>query len=177
MVQKVCILVHFCSKHVHFCKKNAKKRKKTLIFTPIFSPKTHKSYKITLFTTTNHPIFQNFPKNPLFFDFFYPFSFCLMHLCSYVLCTFYIQHSLFDIRNSHVFYAFVLLSLASLQWLALNLPFWLFKFVSDFDIRISSAYSFTHLYIHSSIHSLIHSSIHFLIPFDKISLAKIADKW
>jgi len=66
MVQKVCILVHFCSKHVHFCKKNTKKRKKTLIFTPIFSQKTNKSYKIAVFTTANHPIFQNFPQKPLF---------------------------------------------------------------------------------------------------------------
>ena len=38
-----------------------------LIFTLIFSPKTNKSYKITLFTTTNHPNFQNFPQKPLFF--------------------------------------------------------------------------------------------------------------
>jgi len=64
MVQKVFVFVNFCSKHVHFCKKNAKKRKKTLIFTPIFSLKTNKSYKITLFTITSHPIFQNFPQKP-----------------------------------------------------------------------------------------------------------------
>jgi len=90
MVQKVCILVHFCSKHVHFCKKNAKKRKKTLIFTLIFSPKTHKSYKIILFTTASHPKFQNFPQKPLFppifrlfFSFFTPFFFRLL---SSVLC-------------------------------------------------------------------------------------------
>jgi len=70
MVQKVFILVHFCSKHVHFCKKNAKKCKKPLIFTPIFSPKTNKSYKTTLFTTANHPIFQKNRKKPLFPNFF-----------------------------------------------------------------------------------------------------------
>jgi hypothetical protein len=66
MVQKVFILVHFCSKHVHFCKKNTKKRKKTLIFTPIFEPKTNKSYKITSFATANHPIFQKNRQKPLF---------------------------------------------------------------------------------------------------------------
>jgi len=78
MVQKVYILVHFCSKHVHFCKKNAKKRKKTLIFTLIFEPKTNKSYKITLFTTANHPIFQNFPQKPLFSPYFPTFFICLI---------------------------------------------------------------------------------------------------
>jgi len=63
-----------CSKHaqnllifVNFCKKmqkNAKKCKFLLIFTPIFSLKTNKSYKITLFTTANHPNFQNFSQKP-----------------------------------------------------------------------------------------------------------------
>ena len=43
-----------------------KKCKKSLIFTPIFRLKTNKSYKITLFTTASHPIFQNFSQNPLF---------------------------------------------------------------------------------------------------------------
>jgi hypothetical protein len=77
MVQKVCILVHFCSKHVHFCKKNAKKCKKTLIFTLIFSSKTHKSYKITLFTTATHPNFQNFEiRNPLVVFFQSPIETC-----------------------------------------------------------------------------------------------------
>jgi len=150
-VQKKCSktvnFLQFLLKTRSFLTKNAKKCKFLLIFTLIFSPKTIKSYKITLFTTTNHPIFQNFPKNPLFFDFFYPFSFCLF---SFSLCSF----------------TFVLLSLASLLWLALNLPFWLFKFVSDFDIRISSAYSFTHLHIHSSTHLFISSfpSTKFLWP-------------
>jgi hypothetical protein len=43
------------------CKKTFifdKKMQKTPIFTLIFSPKTHKSYKITLFTTANRPVFQ-----------------------------------------------------------------------------------------------------------------------
>jgi len=44
--------------------KNAKKCKFLLIFTPIFRLKTSKSYKITFFTTANHPIFQNFPQKP-----------------------------------------------------------------------------------------------------------------
>jgi len=62
-----------CSKPVHFLQKDAKrcsfltkKHKKMLIFTLIFSPKTNKSYKITLFTITNHPIFQKIIKKPLF---------------------------------------------------------------------------------------------------------------
>jgi len=79
-----------CSKHaqnlfifVNFCKKmqiNANKCKFLLIFTPIFTPKTNKSYKITIFTIANHPGFQNFSQKPLFFDFFPPFlpSFLLL---------------------------------------------------------------------------------------------------
>jgi len=46
-----------------------------LIFTLIFSPKTNKSYKITLFTITNHPVFQKNSQKPLFsvfLLFFYP---------------------------------------------------------------------------------------------------------
>jgi hypothetical protein len=140
---KTVHFLQFLLKTRSFLQKNAKKRKFLLIFTLIFSPKTNKSYKTTIITIVNHPIFQNFPKNPLFFDFFYPFSFCLFS---------------FSLRS----FTFVLLSLASLLWLALNLPFWLFKFVSDFDIRISSAYSFTHLHIHTSTHPLIYSFPHSL---------------
>jgi len=44
-----------------------------LIFTPIFSSKTNKSYKITLFAAANHPIFQISPKIPHFLDFLYFF--------------------------------------------------------------------------------------------------------
>ena len=54
------------------CKKTLtfdKKTQKTSIFTLIFSLKTNKSYKITLLTTANRPIFQNFSQKPLFFDF------------------------------------------------------------------------------------------------------------
>jgi len=43
------------------CKKTFifdKKTQKTPTFTLIFSPKTNKSYKITLFTIANHPVFQ-----------------------------------------------------------------------------------------------------------------------
>jgi len=68
-VQKKCSkTVHFLQfllKTHSFLQKNAKKCKFLLIFTPIFTPKTHKSYKITLFAIANHPIFQNFPQNPL----------------------------------------------------------------------------------------------------------------
>jgi len=62
-----------CSKPVHFLQKDAKtcqfltkKRKKTLIFALIFSPKINKSYKTTIFATANHSIFQNFPQKPSF---------------------------------------------------------------------------------------------------------------
>jgi len=51
------------------CKKTFifdKKTQKTPIFTPIFRPKTNKSYKITLFTTTNHPIFRKNRQKPQF---------------------------------------------------------------------------------------------------------------
>ena len=64
------------SKSDYFLQKNAKNRsfltkkcKKMLIFTLIFSLKTNKSYKITLFTTTNRPNFQNFRQKPYFLDF------------------------------------------------------------------------------------------------------------
>jgi len=60
--QNLLIFVNFCK----FLQINAKKCKFLLIFTPIFSPKTNKSYKITLYITTNHPIFQNFPQKPQF---------------------------------------------------------------------------------------------------------------
>jgi hypothetical protein len=60
-----------CSKPVHFLQKDAKrrsfltkKRKKTLIFTPIFTLKTNMSYKTTLFTTASHHIFQKAPQKP-----------------------------------------------------------------------------------------------------------------
>jgi len=87
MVQKRYILVHFCSKHVHFCKKSAKKCKNMLIFTLIFRPKTNKSYKITLFTIINHPIFQNFPQKPYISPYFPTFfllssSFSIYYLLS-----------------------------------------------------------------------------------------------
>jgi hypothetical protein len=69
-VQKKCSktvnFLQFLLKTRSFLTKNAKKCKFLLIFTPIFSPKTIKSYKITVFTTTNHPNFQNFPQKPLF---------------------------------------------------------------------------------------------------------------
>ena len=53
-----------------FDKKDAKKCKKTLIFTLIFHSKTNKSYNTTLFNSANHPIFQNFPQKLLFLNFF-----------------------------------------------------------------------------------------------------------
>jgi len=64
---------HFWSISFNFLSISVKKVQKTLIFTLIFSPKTSKSYKITIFTTTNHPIFQKKRKKPyfpLFSDFF-----------------------------------------------------------------------------------------------------------
>jgi hypothetical protein len=83
-------LLIFAQNAFIFAKKNAKKCKKTLIFTLIFRLKTNKSYKITSFAATNHPIFQNFPQKPLFppifrlfFSFFTPFFFRLL---SSVLC-------------------------------------------------------------------------------------------
>jgi hypothetical protein len=67
-VQKKCSktvnLLQFLLKTRSFLQKNAKKCKFLLIFTPILTPKTNKSYKITLFTTTTHPNFQNFPQKP-----------------------------------------------------------------------------------------------------------------
>jgi hypothetical protein len=61
-VQKKCLktvnFLQFLLKTHSFLTKNAKKCKFLLIFTPIFTPKTNKSYKITLFTTANRPIFQ-----------------------------------------------------------------------------------------------------------------------
>jgi len=61
-VQKKCSktvnFLQFLLKTHSFLTKNAKKCKFLLIFTPIFTPKTIKSYKITFFTTANHPIFQ-----------------------------------------------------------------------------------------------------------------------
>jgi len=70
-VQKKCSktvnFLQFLLKTRSFLQKNVKKCKKVLIFTPIFRLKTNKSYKITLFAIANHPIFQNFPQNPLFF--------------------------------------------------------------------------------------------------------------
>jgi len=62
-VQNRCISVNFRQ----FFEIFAKKCKFLLIFTPIFSPKTNKSYKITLFAAANHPIFQNFSQKPRFF--------------------------------------------------------------------------------------------------------------
>jgi hypothetical protein len=62
-----------------------------LIFTLIFSPKTHKSYNITSFATANHPIFQKNCQKPtfppifrLFFSFFKPLfaSNFLLFTCS-----------------------------------------------------------------------------------------------
>jgi len=68
-VQKKCSkmvnFLQFLLKTHSFLQKNAKKCKFLLIFTLIFRPKTNKSCKITLFTTTNHPNFQNFPQKPL----------------------------------------------------------------------------------------------------------------
>jgi len=68
-VQKRLISCNFCSKPVHFCKKNAKKCKKTLIFTLIFRPKTNKSYKSPPLAIAIHPNFQNFRQKPYFLDF------------------------------------------------------------------------------------------------------------
>jgi len=69
-VQKKCSktvnFLQFLLKTRSFLQKNAKKCKFLLIFTLIFTPKTNKSYKITLFTTTNHPVFQNFSQKPIF---------------------------------------------------------------------------------------------------------------
>jgi hypothetical protein len=69
-VQKKCSktvdFLQFLLKTRSFLQKNAKKCKFLLIFTPIFRPKTNKSYKINLFTTTRHPIFQKNPQKPLF---------------------------------------------------------------------------------------------------------------
>ena len=80
-VFKTGVFLSIFDNFLKFLQKNAKKCKFLLIFTPIFTPKTYKSYKTTLFTTTNHPIFQNFPQKPLFswfFIFFYPhFGFIL----------------------------------------------------------------------------------------------------
>jgi hypothetical protein len=62
--------LQFLLKTSSFLTKNAKKCKFLLIFTLIFRLKTIKSYKITLFAATNHPIFQNFPqKSPIFSQF------------------------------------------------------------------------------------------------------------
>ncbi|MCX5638923.1 MAG: hypothetical protein NTX52_14700, partial [Planctomycetota bacterium] len=58
-----------------------------LVFTPIFTLKTHKSYKITLYTTANHPVFQKTVKNSyfhLFSNFFY-LLFCRMVIGMYDL--------------------------------------------------------------------------------------------
>jgi len=66
--QKKCTktvnFLQFLLKTRSFLQKNAKKCKFLLIFTPIFSLKTNKSYKNTLFTAPNHPNFQNFPQKP-----------------------------------------------------------------------------------------------------------------
>jgi len=56
-----------------FLQKKCKKVQKTPIFTPIFTLKTNMSYKITVFTTANHPNFQNFPQNPIFSPYFLTF--------------------------------------------------------------------------------------------------------
>jgi len=56
-----------CSFLAKRCKKTFifdKKTQKTPIFTLIFHSKTHKSYKITLSTTTSHPIFQKNRQKP-----------------------------------------------------------------------------------------------------------------
>jgi hypothetical protein len=67
-VQKKCSktvdFLQFLLKTHSFLQKNAKKCKFLLIFTPIFSLKTNKSYKIALFAIANHPNFQNFPQKP-----------------------------------------------------------------------------------------------------------------
>jgi len=78
---------HFWSISFNFLSISVKKVQKTLIFTLIFSPKTSKSYKITIFITTNHPIFQKnlqktlFPSIfRLFYSSFLLFFFCLFRL-------------------------------------------------------------------------------------------------
>jgi len=69
-VQKKCSkTVNFLQKDAKrrsFLTKNAKKCKFLLIFTPILTPKTNKSYKIAIFGIANHPNFPNFPQKPLF---------------------------------------------------------------------------------------------------------------
>jgi len=88
-VQKKCSktvnFLQFLLKTRSFLTKNAKKCKFLLIFTPNFSPKTHKSYKITLFTTINHPIFQKNRQKPYISPYFptfflLPFSFSICSL-------------------------------------------------------------------------------------------------
>jgi len=84
-VFKTGVFLLISDNFLKFLQKNAKKCKFLLIFTPNFTPKTNKSYKITLFTITSHPIFQNFPQKPIislyfltFFIFFcslFPFGF------------------------------------------------------------------------------------------------------
>jgi len=64
--QKRSISCNFYTKSVHFRQISFNFLQFLLIFALIFRPKTNKSYKITLFTTANHPIFQNFLKNILF---------------------------------------------------------------------------------------------------------------
>jgi len=84
--------LQFLLKTRSFLQKNAKKCKFLLIFTPILTPKTNKSYKITLFAVTNHPIFQNFPQKPLifrlFFSSFVSFFSCLLPFLLVVLLPF-----------------------------------------------------------------------------------------
>ena len=58
------------AKRRSFLTKKYKKCKFLLIFTLIFRLKTNKSYKITLFTITNHPIFQKIPQKPLISTYF-----------------------------------------------------------------------------------------------------------
>jgi len=67
--QNLFIFVNFCK----FLQINANKCKFLLIFTPIFTPKTNRSYKITVFTTANYPIFQNFSQKPQIFKKSSPF--------------------------------------------------------------------------------------------------------
>jgi len=88
-VQKKCSktvnFLQFLLKTRSFLQKNAKKCKFLLIFTLIFSSKTNKSYKITLFATANHPNFKNFSQKPpisQLFSFFAPvFFFCFSVFC------------------------------------------------------------------------------------------------
>jgi len=93
-VQKKCSktanLLQFLLKTRSFLQKNAKKCKFLLIFTPIFSPKTHKSYKIILFATTNHPNFQNFSQKPPYFYLFSDFFSLLLSPFSPVFSLFYL---------------------------------------------------------------------------------------